>query len=344
MYMSVRSFILACCGLCLTLPVTTQAAPKGGTATSMVYALPQTRLEVQLNVRHTVYKRGPYADYANRMLGIQNLPATDRDVWEIVSADISTVNETDNRELRTLSLSASGSVRDLLQITAAGLVADAQMQNVLTQKTIRQKDEDYAPFMNFTGKEQTAERVDTFYKTIMNDTAFIRQPVVQRTLTSKSREELARDVANQIYDIRDNRIQLLIGNVDNYPDGEALRTALQALSHEEELLLSMFVGARYEEIIPYRFSVVPETPDTGVLCYFSPQQGVSTAQRNGYDAISYLISTSYDGPTGRPDNNPHNLIYRTPVQCEVQVYSGSGLLQTKSLPFFQFGPYSVFPL
>ena len=133
-------------------------------------------------------------------------------------------------------------------------------------------------------------------------------------------------------------------NVDNYPDGEALRTALQALSHEEELLLSMFVGARYEEIIPYRFSVVPETPDTGVLCYFSPQQGVSTAQRNGYDAISYLISTSYDGPTGRPDNNPHNLIYRTPVQCEVQVYSGSGLLQTKSLPFFQFGPYSIFPL
>lgn len=343
MYMNARNLILSCCCLCLALPFTARAASKD-VATAMVYALPQTRLEVQLNVRHTVYKRGPYADYANRLLGIQNLPAADRDVWEIVSADISTASETDNNELRTLSLNASGNIRDLLQITAAGLVADAQIQSVLTQKARRQDLEEYAPFMNFTGKEQTAERVDTFYKTIMNDTAFIRQPVVQRTLTSKSREDLARDVAGQIYDIRDNRIQLLIGNVDNYPDGEALRTALQALAHEEELLLSMFVGARYEEIIPYRFSVVPETPDTGVLCYFSPQQGVSTAQRNGYDAVSYLINCSYERPSGRPDNNSHNLIYRTPVQCEVQVYSGSGLLQTKSLPFFQFGPYSVFPL
>lgn len=331
--------------LCMGLACTLQAASKEGGSSAMVYALPQTRLHVQLNVKHTVYKKGPYAEFASRMLGIQQLPANDSNTWEVVSARTWTSTETDNSELRSLMFKTTGdNLRNLLQITSAGIIADPQAGQVLSQTARNSDIAEEISFMNFTNKELTAERVDTFYKMIMNDTAFIRQPVVQRTLTSKSKESLARDVADQIFNIRENRLQLLIGNVDNYPDGNALQVALQALAEEENLLLSMFVGARYEETVPFNFSLVPSEPGSTDICWFSPENGIVRTSGKGTKAIACEVSTSFNGASDRPGNDTGRLIYRMPVQCDVTVTADTRTLEQSSHSFYQFGPYGSFPL
>lgn len=344
--MKKRNHLLALTVLSLGLACTLQAAPKESGASAMVYALPQTRLHIQLHVKHAVYKQGPYAEFASRLLGIQQLPTADSDTWEIVSARTWTSTETDNGELRSLIFKTStGTLSNLLQITSAGIIADPQAGQVLSQATRNSDIAEEISFMNFTNKELTAEKVDTFYKMIMNDTAFIRQPVVQRTLTSKSKEALAGDVAEQIFNIRENRLQLLIGNVDNYPEGQALQVALQALAQEENLLLSMFVGARYEETVPMDFSIVPSEAGSTDFCWFSPQSGISRTNAKNAKPVTCTISTTYNGSSDRPGNDQHSLIYRMPVQCDVTILSDQNrTLGQSSHTFYQFGPYGSLPM
>lgn len=339
-----RLILLTLCTL-MAIPAGLQgAAKKEATPTQMVYTLPQTRIHVDIDVKHTVYKKGPYAEYANRMLGVQNLSMSDAEKWEILNVRVYGVSETDNSQIRSLTFNAyQQNFKSLLQISEAGLIADCSISHTLASSTLSESEEEFR-FMNFTGKELTTEKVDTFYKLIMNDTAFIRQPVLQHQITSKSKESLAQDVATQIFDLRDKRFELLIGNVDNYPDGQALQIALQALNQEEELLLSMFIGARAESVQTHRFSFVPDQPGEGILTYFSAQNAFSNSNTTGTQPIRYQLSTNYSISGNQSESNAHILFYRTPVQCDVQVAIGNQMLVSKSLPVFQFGPLSAFPM
>ena len=54
---------------------------------ALVYGLPQTRLYFEVELLKTIVKKGPYAEYASRMLGMQNAPAADSESWDARSAD-----------------------------------------------------------------------------------------------------------------------------------------------------------------------------------------------------------------------------------------------------------------
>ena len=75
--------------------------PEGLSA--LVYGLPQTRLYFEVELGKTLVRKGPYAEYASRMLGLQNVPMKDSESWQIKSIRISDRQEVDNKQLYAVS-------------------------------------------------------------------------------------------------------------------------------------------------------------------------------------------------------------------------------------------------
>jgi hypothetical protein len=97
-----------------------------------VYGLPQTRLFFEVEMVKTIVKKGPYSEYASRMLGLQNAPTTDSESWQIKSIRISDRQEVDNKQLYALSFTDYPQNLDkLLRFTKNGLILDLNVGNVL---------------------------------------------------------------------------------------------------------------------------------------------------------------------------------------------------------------------
>ena len=110
---------------------------------ALVYGLPQTRLFFEVELVRTVVKKGPYADYANRMLGLVNVPTRDSETWQIKSIQISNRREVDNNNLYAVSFTDyPQNIDRLLRFTNEGLLMDLNIGNVLVNNREAGKNND----------------------------------------------------------------------------------------------------------------------------------------------------------------------------------------------------------
>jgi hypothetical protein len=314
---------------------------------ALVYGLPQTRLYFEVELIKTIVKKGPYAEYATRMIGLQDVPLKDSESWQIGSIRISDKLEVDNKQLYALSfLDYPYNLDRLLRFTKEGLLLDISTDNVLINSRHTGKSNEDIRFMNAAIKTTVTEKVDTFYKTILTDTAFIRIPVLQRKVLGKTAEEQAREAATQIFNIRQGRLDILMANTDHSPDGTAMKLILEALDTQEAQLLSLFNGAKVESRYVYTYSVLPSEPgSTTPLFYFSEKSGIATKNAAGAQEVWYEMG---EVSVVASENVPHrtsNLIYyRIPQIVEISVGIDGNVLVNKQKDIYQFGHLVSFPL
>ena len=319
--------------------------PAGQSA--LVYGLPQTRLYFEVELIKTMIKKGPYAEYANRMLGLQNVPMTDSELWQVKSIRISDSQEVDSKQLYTVSFTDYPQNMDrLLRFTKAGLLLDLTVSNVLTGNYSRGKTGDDFQFVNATVNSTTIEKVDTVVKTILTDTAYVRIPILQRKVIGKTVEEQAREAADQIFDIRKNRYETLIGIIDYKSDGSALKYAIQCLDTQEEQLLSLFSGVKIESRQTVSYTVLPEKPATSaVLFYFSERAGIVSKNTAGAKEVWYETGRVVVPPSITPNQQANDIIYyRIPQILEVSAGIDKIILASQRVTVCQFGNIVSFPL
>jgi hypothetical protein len=314
---------------------------------ALVYGLPQTRLYFEAELIKTVIKKGPYAEFAGRMLGLQNVPVKDSESWRIKSIRISDRREVDNRQLYTLSFTDyPQNIDRLLQFTKEGLLMDLTVGSVLVEKRPTEKTGEDFQFMNAAIKTTTVEKVDTVYRTILTDTAFVRIPVLQRKVLGKTSEEQAREAAAQIFNIRQSRLDVLTGNVDHPADGAAFKLILQALDAQEEQLLTLFCGVKIESRQVNTFSILPEKPGTtAALFYFSERAGVVNKNTAGAKEVWYEIGKLVVPASATPDPQGLDMIrYRIPQVTEVSAGIDKTVIIGEQKTICQFGNIVSFPL
>ena len=319
--------------------------PAGQTA--LVYGLPQTRLYFEVELVRTVVKKGPYAEYANRLLGLQNVPMKDSESWQIKSIRISDKQEVDNKQLYAVSFTDYPQNLDkLLRFTKDGLIMDLTVSNVLINSQNQGKTGEEFKFVNTVVRSTTIEKVDTVYKTILTDTAFVRIPVLQRNVMSKTTDEQARETAQQIFNLRQMRLDMLIGNTDYYPDGAALKLVLQSFDTQEEQLLSLFNGAKIESRQVVTYSALPDKPSTSAdLFYFSEKAGIVSKNTAGAKAVWYEMGKSATPASVTPAIQASNLIYyRIPQVVEVSAGVDKNTMVRDQITICQFGNIVSFPL
>jgi hypothetical protein len=242
------------------MPVAAQTTQKlsatKATEYGLTYTLPNTVVDVTLEVEHTVTKPGEFSNYANRYLGLTNVIRTADEQVRIKSATL-TSRGVPNAENRWLAQFKSGTQTSMV-LTQAGVPLSINEDDVALPSS---------PVL-----PQAVEAQPTAL-----ETEAARHAVTLEMTRSTSLSKKAELAAQRIFELREQRNELISGNVDNMPpDGAALQVALNALSEQEAALTAMFAGTTqtYTEVTTVTFEPTREEQQNVVLARISPVDGV----------------------------------------------------------------------
>jgi hypothetical protein len=344
-------FLLASCLPSKNIIVTKNSGSQGVSEKSIIYALPQTGISVTLEVTKTVIKKGPFAAYAQKYLHISNVPMEDSASWKITDVKIGSQIEADPSQYYAITYKTyPENLSNLLSISNKGIILDfanAWAKNLYVSKTITRDSE----FL-FDPKiidETVKDRVDTFYKTVMNDTSFIRIPVFKKQTEAKTIEDVAKETAHQLIKTRKRKLKMLRGEYEFHPDGKAIELSVNELEKEEAELLTMFYGIKVTKSQYIRFVEIPQTePYSKELCYFSGSHGVMDTKTEGSFAILLQVAkeqVSQSPPTSPSSIKAQNILYmRVPLMSSIKLLQNQEELANARIPVYQFGTVQAIPL
>lgn len=224
----------------------------------LMYTLPLTAIDVTVEVERTVKTPGEYFRYAKKYLSLN--PITEHsDEWKLKSVVINA------------SAVADPSQRYLVQFKAGStpyIVLDGKNfpLSINTESM-------FNPEKNEIPEAEDAE------PTIL-ETAAATQAMTEEMLRSQSSAKRAELAAARIFELRQNRTEVVSGQADQMPsDGTAMQLALNTLNAQEEALTAMFKGTVQTSTEVATYTIVPDSTDRQrvVVCRLSPADGLVSA-------------------------------------------------------------------
>jgi hypothetical protein len=194
------------------------------------------------------------------------------------------------------------------------------------------------------------ERTEIMYKTIVTDTAFVEVPVQRTVVEQKSAATKAKEAADFLLELRTRRFEMLTGEYEAYPDGEAMAATIQKLDQMEASYLSLFTGKTITRVMKRTWFIVPE-PGAQQSIYpldiFSDMLGFVPADLMEGTPLEVVIrpmgkTNRLAGTTTSAPNNA--LIYRIPDLVELKVMLGEEALSTNRVSIYQSGQLVTGPL
>lgn len=313
---------------------------------SVIYSLPQTTIKVQLEYKRDLFIPGPYADYAQRMLGIEGVKKQRSEKYSILGVSLTDQVEPDSKQFYTLNILEGKSKTNFLEQAVRNnliIKGDYKINSTLAQENST-KFTGEVLYTDVTMESNVEMKQQTIYKTIITDTSFVDVPVTTQQLERKTLEKKAEEAAKLILEIRSDRYYLAAGIVDPYPVNFDLKTALERLDKLEKDYLSLFVGKSFSEKLVKEYLAIPSEGllnEELVLDRFSPEMGFDAKEGS---AIHLDISAAGNSESFRnllpqiPENEVYNVFYyRIPEVCDLKVLNDKTVLLEKRLSIYQAG-------
>ena len=316
-------------GLLTSLTTLAQQPHKGESV--LLYHLPKTTIVFQLSIEKTIQQPGKFYLYAEKYLGTTDVITEAKESYTLKKVSIKTKSEADLN--RTYAIPISEKMNASYEVNKKGILCSINTQVThATPKT--------------STSTQSARKVSTEITEL--------SPYNEEQMRANSIGKMAEEVAQQIYRIRESRLNLLMGDVDQLPnDGNSLKTMLKQLNEEEKKLCALFVGTTtttsYQGTLEYTPS---ERLDNHILFRFSAQEGVVSADDlSGEPIYLNLIPTiqDYAPETKKSKKNQVEtaIYYNKPGSAIVVVSDGQKNLCKKNIIIPQFGisiplPMSLF--
>lgn len=221
------------------------------------YSLPLTALELTIEYEVTKKERGPYYQYAGRYLNINDVPTDNSINYKLVNITSKTIGLPDAANKYFVEFRPN-TIASFITLTQDGLICAIN--------------DDY------TFATTTDPQDSTTYKslTIKDGNKYLTQDILMAGTTPKQAEL----IAQQIYNLRQNRNDVLSGEMENIPtDGQAFKSFMSRIDDQENALTSLFKGEETKEI-KYKKIIVDITSrnmDNIVVARFSPLLGVVNA-------------------------------------------------------------------
>jgi len=217
----------------------------------IIYSLPRTGIRVIIQARQTTFVPGPYAAFADQLLGIRDVKMQPHTLWEIKDVAFETFAEPDPLH----AYKAAGGAA-FLQLTSSGILAG--INSVSDVKAA------CTTFSNSFALVNKAPEL-TFNTLIDNPGLTGRTAADQRAVQA----------ANRILRARSIRFDIAAGQLDEFhPDGGAYQQSMQELYDMENELLSLFVGKSATENYTFSFDYMPLSPVRGeVIFRFDDNRG-----------------------------------------------------------------------
>ncbi len=321
------AFLLFCVGAV--------AQPKGASVQGpLSYSQPRTVLKVEVVVEKESIRKGPYARYAQKYLGVV-APLTDKDSYRIAGADISYFEEADPVAVSTLA--DAGNIPVMMCRTPQGFVASGADGRPL--KTDIAMPEGEMMFRERGLHPVANERITVSY--VSRDSSYVKVPVDKRDMIQKSAEETAMEAANTIFTIRKRRFDLVSGEAGENVFGAGLAVALRELDRMEQEYLALFYGKRYVERVVRSYDVVPEAgKNVAMVCRFSDIAGLlPLSDLSGTPVMIEFTPEKVNKPAGAlpKATKGTKVTLRNAAMTECRIADGNKELVNVRVPVYQFG-------
>lgn len=297
---------------------------------AMVYSMPKTVLVFEIEVERQVQEPGPFYLYAKRFLGASDVITERSEDYSILGVQLKTKTIADMTRQYVIPLT----MKDLpsVQVDDNGILCGINKNVTLEKK--------------HTDKKDCPKSLKQKENELM--------PLGEEQMQANSIAKMAEGAAQQIYRIRENRLSLLMGDVDVLPaDGEALKITLERLDKEEKELCSLFVGKTITERKVQKVEYIPyQSVENHVLFRVSPVLGiVSSSDLSGSPVYLTLQAKlpEFLPETKTSAKNKENTVfyYNFPGSASITLSDGVQTFLTRDLSVPQFGisiplPMSLF--
>lgn len=331
-------------------------------AEGIFYNLGKSQLIIDVQVTKIERIKGPYAEFAGKYLGLTNVITQNATSYELNSISVRSVNIPDPEQYYyVIPGDKGGKVASgfLLELSESGILLGtggqyADYQNAGGYSPAMEEENVYPDVFKYFSDLNLFEQVDTIIERINIDTATIEKMVLKRTLVEKTPEQKARDAADFIMKVKENRLNLISGYQEVNYDKETFTLMNQELEKLENEYQKLFTGLTFTKTLEYRYHVVPmedRSSDTIDLFRFSELRGVlDTSNANGKLVRMCINSTGHTSAvkefiSRKPQDKVkyRGFFYRMPEYAMVSIYMGDRLRHSGQILISQFGPVCYLP-
>ncbi|HHU46298.1 MAG TPA: DUF4831 family protein [Bacteroidales bacterium] len=268
----------------------TQPLPK---TNGFFYLLPKTAFKIEVTVTRTNFIKGYYTEYAEKLLGLNNVISTNETSYSLNKISIHSFSIPDTQYLYYVELSPKQEKNQFLtqfyqNYNFTNTVFDSSYSNISTQLP------DF--FKNYSDLTYV-EKEDYYVETQIIDGVVTEIPVSKTKKVTKTVEEKAHEAADFIIQIRKDKYDLTAGAQEVPYSKEALEFLTSELNKWEKNYLDLFTGISIEDELTYSIIVIPENELDTLIPLFSldAAKGYSTTKsttsaNNYYLKISPMIS------------------------------------------------------
>lgn len=326
---------------------------------TLVYSLPKTTLKITVEATQVMTRSGPYHQFAERYLGITDVPGQDENSWRIDNIKIDSYQEADHRHYYVLKTNDTH-VTNYFKLDAEGFILPVnqrQLPELEGRVLSTEKDQDEPLYTDLSIHPKVVEETKTVMRMIRQDTAFVNVPVLQRQSVTRSLDAKAAEAADLIFELRSNRFKLMSGDLDLFPDGRALEAIINEFARLEREYLDLFTGKIFEKEHEFTFEYTPEsnsfenTKELQILFRLSDTEGILPANDVSGRPVALELEKemktdaikSLEPRPAENNESPNSLFYRIPDVAKVRLIDDNKTIGRTRILVSQYGTVVSLP-
>jgi hypothetical protein len=325
-------------------------------AEGLYYALPQTVIQVDIIVNKVQKVKGPFAEYADQMLGLAQVTAVNSTEYELKDIRLTAYNEPDPAEYYFIQMPEKQKDRNAVELflsengVISGVGTPGQAVNDKKQQSIDLSTSriDIPEFTN----PSVFERMDTVIKRISLDTTIIEQKFFRKTSAVKSVEQKAREASEFILKLDESMYNLINGYQEvNYEKG-TMEFMYNQMNSMKQDYLELFKGVTSISSETFTFyCIVDKNNPAETLCRFSISKGILAKNATSGDLIQLQANNLNKTNVLKPETEKrnvsqresHGLYYRIPDKATVAVKVGGQVKLETQFIINQLGVVTFLP-
>lgn len=320
------------------------------------FSLPRKIIKVSVTVKEIENMKGPYAEYAEQLMGISNPIMQNTKEYELVDIKMETLVEPDPEQIFFIEIDDKSSKEEKnfsVNLTSNGIIrsingiSSAKEAQLIKEeyKVITQED-----LFSMSVNPSLYHKVDTIIRIVTVDTNTVKKRFFNTYFEEKSTEIKAREAADMVSRIREGRFNLLTGYQETNYSPETMKYMDEKLQLMVQEYISLFKGLKTEMLNTYTFYIIPDPNKLNqVVCKFSKESGISDATDNkGREVIlnirrSGTLTQMPNWASSVVDARSTLIPYRIPEMVRLSVNYLGKIYDEQLIALPQFGIVSRVP-
>ena len=289
---------------------------------ALVYYMPKTEIVFEVQYDEITQERGVFYQYSERYLGTKDVVTEDGTTYRLTNVSVNTRTSADKKRTYIIPANQKTLANCAVRLNKKGLLEGINLPETET------------PANTNTGKKPSDMRKTSAKKSVM--------PLLEDQMLSGSVGKMAEGTAKLIYSIRENRLNLLAGDVEHTPsDGTAMRLVLAEMDEQEQALTELFIGKTTVKHLTKKIYLLPqESTDEQVLFRFSTHYGPVDADDMSGEPYLLTLKAEKQEAVYDPDQKaatPSPFYQNIPGSADILLTDGEKTLVKTNIPVAQFG-------